>query len=119
MLKRKELTNLKHDDERQLIGFSYDVVDKDRNPSDEKYNCFSADWTKGDGEGIWNMRVVLPRTRDADSQVYNFSYQLPRDGLPVELIAATGLKYFQLYLKDEIQKKSNFDFVLGELLKDM
>lgn len=119
MIKRKELTNLRHDDERCLIGFSYDVVDKDRSPSDAERQCFSADWVKGVDEGVWNMRVVLPRDRDADSQVYNFCYQMPRDGLPVELIAATGLKYYQLYLKNEIQRKSNFDFVLGELLKDM
>lgn len=119
MLKRKDLLFTRHNSDRQLVGFSYDVVDKDRNPSDEKYHCFCADWTKGTGEGVWNMRVVLPRDRDRDNQVYNFCYQMPRDGLPVELIAATGLKYYQLYLKEEIQTKSNFDFVLGELLKDM
>lgn len=119
MLKRKELSNLKHDDTRTLVGFSYDVVDKDRRESDPERLCFMADWVKGEQPGEWNMRVVLPRTRDADSQVYNFGYVMPREGLPVELIAATGLKYFQMYLKEEVQRKSNYDFVLGELLRDM
>ncbi len=67
----------------------------------------------------WNMQVVLPRTRDKDSDVYNFSYIMPKSNLPLELIAATGLKYFQLYLKEEIQMKSNMDFVIGEITSGM
>ena len=118
MLKQKELFNLRHEG-RNCIGFSYQVVDKDRAPTDSERNCFVADWTKGPEPGQWNMRVILDHTRDADSQVYNFGYIMPRENMDICFVAATGLKYFQLYLKQEIQRKSNFDFVLGELLKDM
>ena len=65
------------------------------------------------------MTIVLDRTRDADSQVYSFDYIMPKSGLPIGLIAATGLKYFQLYLKEEIQTKSGYDFALGEILRGM
>ena len=44
---------------------------------------------------------------------------MPKDNLPLELICATGLKYFQLYLKEEIQAKSNLDFELGDILTGM
>lgn len=67
----------------------------------------------------WNMQIIFGRTRDKDSEVYNFCYVMPREGLPLELIAATGLKYFQLHLKQEIQAKSNLDFELGEILQGM
>lgn len=67
----------------------------------------------------WNMRIVLNRTRDKDSEVYNFGYVMPKDNVPLELIAATGLKYFQLYLKEEIQKKTEIDFTLGTMLEGM
>lgn len=67
----------------------------------------------------WNMQIITNRTRDKDSEVYNFGYVMPRDNLPLELIAATGLKYFQLYIKEEIQTKSNLDFELGNILKGM
>lgn len=67
----------------------------------------------------WNMQIILGRTRDKDSEVYNFGYMMPRDNLPLELIAATGLKYFQLHVKEEVQAKSNMDFELGEILKGM
>lgn len=71
------------------------------------------------GEIEWHMQIVLDRTRDADSQVYTFMYIMPKENLPLELIAATGLKYFQLYLKEEIQAKSEYDFILGDVLKGM
>ena len=68
---------------------------------------------------IWNMMVVMNRTRDADSQVYNFGYQLPKANMDLTMIAAIGLKYFQLYLKEEVQLKSNLDFMLGEITNGM
>lgn len=67
----------------------------------------------------WNMQVVLDRTRDKDSEVYNFGYVMPKDDLPLELIAATGLKFLQLYLKEEVQGKSNLEFTIGEIIKGM
>lgn len=116
MIERKDLMFLRHDENKKLSGFSYKVAEKD---GKRENHLFDADWTKLEESGVWNMRVVLPKDKDSDSQVYNFCYKMPRDGLPIKLIAATGLKYYQLYLKEEIQRKSNFDFVLGELLRDM
>ena len=67
----------------------------------------------------WRMQILIDGTRDKDTEVYNFNYIMPKAGLPLELIAATGLRYFQLYIKEEIQLKSNLDFELGEILKGM
>lgn len=68
---------------------------------------------------VWNMMVIIKRTRDADSQVYNFSYQLPKENMDLTMVTAIGLKYFQLYLKEEVQLKSNMDFALGEITNGM
>ena len=62
---------------------------------------------------MWKMQLVIDKTRDKDSEVYSFLYALPRAEVPLELIAATGLKYLQLHIKEEIQMKSDLDFVLG------
>lgn len=67
----------------------------------------------------WNMQIIIDRSRNKDSEVYNFGYIMPKDGLPLVLIAATGLKYFQLHIKNEVQEKSNLDFELGNLLQGM
>lgn len=71
------------------------------------------------GENEWQMRIVFDRTRDADSQVYTLGYVMPRSGLPLTLIAATGLRYFQLYLKEEIQTKQFIDFSVGKATEGM
>lgn len=68
---------------------------------------------------VWNMMVVINRTSDADSQVYNINYQLPKANMDLTMVAAIGLKYFQLYLKKEIQLKSNVEFALGEITANM
>lgn len=65
----------------------------------------------------WKMSIVLDRTRDKDSEVYNFMYALPKDDIKLELVAAIGLRYFQLHIKEEVQMKSNMDFVLGEIIE--
>lgn len=67
----------------------------------------------------WRMQIIFNRTRDKDSEVYSFGYVMPKDGIPLELIAATGLKYFQLYIKEEIEKKCDLDFKLGDVLQGM
>lgn len=67
----------------------------------------------------WNMQIIFGRMRNKDSEVYNFGYVMPKDNVPLELICATGLKYFQLHIKEEIQAKSNLDFELGDILTGM
>ena len=98
---------------KQCIGFDY-IVKNEKNETQ-----FESRFRTGSMTNEWNMQIVFGRTRDKDSEVYNFGYIMPRSGLPLELIAATGLKYFQLYLKEEIQQKVSHDFLLGEILKGM
>lgn len=116
MIKLKELDNRAYVG-KVCVGFTYTVK------NEEGESLFKADFTAGDymtgAPKEWYMLVVFNRTRDADSQVYRFGYEMPRIGLPLELIAATGLKYFQLYLKDEVNVKIGIDMVLGELLEKM
>lgn len=93
--------------------FSYSLKDE------KGQTKLKANFWRGPEENEWRMRIVLDRTRDADSQVYTFGYIMPKSNLPLTLIAATGLKYFQLLLKEEIQIKSEYDFMLGDVLKGM
>lgn len=70
-----------------------------------------------DNADTWKMTIVLDRTRDKDSEVYNFMYALPKGTVPLELVAAVGLRYFQLHIKEEVQTKSNMDFIIGEIVE--
>lgn len=67
----------------------------------------------------WKMQVVVDRTRERSSIVYDFSYLLPKKSIPLEMVAAIGLRFFQLTVKEEVQKNSEIDFELGERLVGM
>ena len=111
MIKQSDLVNRCNIDGK-CIDFDYFV-----NLDNSKIRCrFTRD---KDHLSVWTMTVVIERTRDADSQVYNFGYQLPKENMDLTMVAAIGLKYFQLYLKEEIQLKSNLDFTLGEITNGM
>ncbi len=98
---------------KECVAFSYSIL------NEKKERQFVARFETGKGQNEWNMQIVLERTRDADSQVYNFGYVMPRPGLPLTLIAATGLRYFQLYIKEELNTKTQYDFILSDILKGM
>lgn len=115
MLKRKDL-NLHTHIGRQCVGFSYSLETEEGKKLKAEFDA--CDYQSGQLKQ-WRMQIIFDRTRDADSQVYNLEYVMPRTGLPLELIAATGLKYFQLYLKEEVQTKSNIDLLLGSVLEGM
>lgn len=111
MITLKDLTNKVYEG-RLCMRFEYNFV------LENKRVIANFD-RQPDNTAEWNMQVILGRTRDKDSEVYNFGYVMPRENLPLELIAATGLRYFQLYIKEEIQLKSNLDFTIGEIIKGM
>lgn len=111
MLKLKDLENRVYRC-RNCVRFECTIpVDEDK--------ILLATFSRMKNPSEWNMQVIFDRTRDKDSEVYNFGYIMPKDNLPLELIAATGLKYFQLYLKEEIQMKSNLDFSIGRIIEGM
>ncbi len=110
MIRLKDLQNRVYSG-KQCTQFAYEFsIDQD--------HSVVARFKRSSGEtNIWVMGIVLDRTRDKDSEVYRFEYALPKDNVPLELIAAVGLRYFQLHIKEEVQLKSNMDFVLGGIIE--
>lgn len=100
---------------KRCISFEYTI----RLNDDNKTNIIARFLRVVTESPEWCMQIVMGRTRDKDSEVYNFGYVMPKDDLPLELIAATGLRYFQLHIKEEVQMKSNVDFELGNILQGM
>ena len=108
----KELTNRKYED-NDCIGFTYSVKEE---TSDTEIEF---KFTRKTKSRLWNMEVNLPRTINADMQCYVFPYEMQRDNMQLTLICATGLAYFQMYLKNEISFKSMIDFEIGEITRNM
>ena len=114
MIKFKDLQNRVYSG-KECVRFEYALMFNDQ----YVYAQFQKQKGQFAQPNQWNMQIIFGRTNDKDSEVYNFGYVMPKDNLPLELIAATGLKYFQLYIKQEIQAKSNLDFELGDILTGM
>ena len=112
MLKLKDLKNRVYNG-RECVRFECNIM-MDKDSKQEIEAVF-----KKVALTEWRMQILIDGTRDKDTEVYNFRYIMPRSNLPLELIAATGLKYFQLYIKEEVQAKSNLDFELGNILQGM
>ena len=115
MIKLKDLENRVYSG-KDCIRFEYTIPIEDKEPL---LAVFIRKIREGHELHEWNVRIIFDRTRDKDSEVYNFSYVMPRNNLPLELIAATGLRFFQLYLKEEIQLKSYLDFEIGNIIQGM
>lgn len=122
MLKLKDLQNRVYSG-KECIRFECEIPYKKNytlTARFERMKSIPEDTTHATYSGAgWTLQIIISRTRDKDTEVYNFGYIMPRNGLPLELIAATGLKYFQLYIKEEVQAKSNLDFELGNILQGM
>lgn len=67
----------------------------------------------------WNMIVMFKRDLIRDSQVYCINYQIPKINMDLTMVTAIGLKYFQMYVKKEIELKTELDFVLGDITNGM
>ena len=111
MITFKDLTNRVYSD-KECIRFEYEFIANER----RVVACFERDV---ENKTEWNMHIVFGRTRDKDSEVYNFGYVMPKEDLPLTLITATGLRFFQLHIQREVQEKSNLDFAISEIIKGM
>lgn len=109
MLKLKDLKNRVYDG-KTCIRFEVELPIEE-NPK----RILRAEFEKQDASvTTWRMKIMFDRTSERDSQTYFVMYVMPKEGMPLEMIAATGLAYFQRCLKSEIQEKINIDFWIGE-----
>lgn len=70
-------------------------------------------------DGCWGIFLYLDRDDIKDGEAYHVKYKLPTDSINLEMVAAIGIRYLQLKMKEEVQKKSEMDFQFGEMLVGM
>lgn len=115
MIELRDLDNRKYEG-KECRAFTYILtVDKDFEVEYRFYRSLDSAVLKR----TWIAQVIFPRTEQSDSQVYYIGFELPKDDLPLTLVCATGLKYFQMCMKSEIQKKTSIDFTIGEITRGM
>lgn len=112
----KELKNRKYNG-NDCVGFTYDVISEDDDIALTFEFCRSIESEYHKRK--WHVFTKFFRTGIADTQCYYIEFELPRDNLPLTLICATGLNYFLLYLRGEIQQKQAVDFIIGDITRNM
>lgn len=99
---------------KSCIGFDYVLQMEDANDIEFHFR------RSLENALVWQIQVVIDRaTMECNDDVYRLAYVLPKEGIPLEMILAIGLRYIQLIVKEEVQKKSNIDFELGDRLAGM
>lgn len=66
----------------------------------------------------WGFIITLvDLVKYAAPQAYAFKYSVPKSNMPLEMIAAIGLSYWQNALLEEMQLKNELAFEIGELVE--
>ena len=66
----------------------------------------------------WGFIITLvDYAKYAAPQAYAFKYSVPKTNMPLEMIAAIGLSYWQDSVMEEVQLKNELVFEIGELVE--
>ncbi len=66
---------------------------------------------------LWNVRLILERkTIYENTTIYDIGYSAYSINIDLVKVAMIGLTYLQTEIKQELQRKINIDFMVGEVL---
>lgn len=82
--------------------------------TDKKH--FAARYEKIDDKTWGFMITLVDYAKYAAPQVYAFKYSVPKNNMPLEMIAAIGLSYWQDGVMEEVQLKNELVFKIGEMV---
>lgn len=117
MIKLKDLKNREYKD-KECVAFQYDL-DLGKDDRAQQVSLVFQFERASTEKQLWLLTTRIARTEAADTQCYYIGYEMPRKDLPLELICATGLKYFQLQMQSEMQLRTNVDFSIGSVTEGM
>ena len=112
------LQNLKHGGKkRYCTGFECVITDGEE--INQKFTfCRTLDVNE-EPTPNWLLAVTVKPLQHKETENWYIYFVMPKAEMPLDLICATGLRYFQMYLKEDIQQKMNLDFLLGEATAGM
>lgn len=68
-------------------------------------------------DNTWGFITTLTDyAKHAAPQVYAFKYTVPKSNMPLEMIAAIGLSYWQDSVMEEVQLKNELAFKINEMV---
>jgi hypothetical protein len=111
-INQKELI-LREYEEKQCIAFVYVLYS-------EKQEEIARFMYRKQSPQKWKIIAFIPDCLTTDFlSMVQFIFELPKEKMPLETIAAIGVSLFQIQLKEQIQTYTNLDFDIGQVIKDM
>lgn len=118
MIKLKELEHREYLG-KKCIYFEYKCKTKDESGNDQILFVSRFAFNGNDDYDSWIMQIILLQSGMRESQVYTKEFVMPKKNLDLTLICATGLRYFQNCLKEEMMKKMLMDFAISDFTEGM
>lgn len=116
MIKAKDLLRRKYDG-KDCVGFDCEVDTERMGEIDIRFRKLKRIEFPGYYEA-WRVETSMS-TDKVLPHVYTISYTLPKSGLPLELIAATGINYIMDVIREDMRAKEELMFSLNEMVKGM
>lgn len=67
----------------------------------------------------WRVSLVMQPSDNSDRRLFEAEYEVPKQNLPLEMVAAIGLVCMKHQMADLAQGCSLLDFMIGETIKGM
>lgn len=113
MIEFKDLEDKRYEG-RDCVAFTVRIVDEKQN------EILKVSFNRHkNNHKLWIAFCTIGRTKVKDTDVYALQYEMPKENMNIELIAASGLRLLDMEIKEEIQKKIEVDFAIGEATSGM
>lgn len=109
MVEDKDL-KLREIKDKECIAFVYDLF------FNEQKNYMRCFFHKVENR-IWQVEIWDYSTSNKSDVIYRWGYEMPKDNMSLTMICAFGLKRLQMQIKEEIQMRSELDFIIGDLVE--
>lgn len=117
MIQLKELKKKEYL-EKKCIHFVYGMK-ADKKTINAVFDKVFNEYEENEDKDIWKMMILFERDKVSDSQIMEFVYAMPKKNMNLELIAATGLRYFYYYMKEVIDKRTELLFEVSNAIEGM
>lgn len=114
----KEIENRKYDG-KEPVSFEY-IIKELEGPHGESQEMRV--WFEKVNPEVYGLEPYRPTYKVftfIDSMVYEKIFQMPKSGMPLEMVVATGLNLLRFTFQKEVAYKEMLSYTIADIIKDM
>lgn len=118
MISLKEIENRKYN-EKGPINFEYVLKGLDGPHGESQELRIWFEKVNPETYGILTNNPTYKIFTIIDSAVYEKIFAMPKSGMPLEMVVATGLTILKLHILEEVRYKEMLAYTIADIIKDM